>query len=68
MRLKVFGYRSNDQVLGTGAYIAYFKGDGAEAQIVRTVFGLDAVAANKVALQGPRRAGAGRTADRVCRG
>lgn len=64
--LKVFGQPSNDQVLGTGAYksglratmfafedkgIAYFKGEGADAEIVRTVFGLNAVAADKVALR-----------------
>lgn len=64
--LKVFGQPSNDQVLGTGAYkmglratmfsfedkgIGLFKGEGADAEIVRTVFGLDAVAANKVALR-----------------
>lgn len=60
----VFGWRSNDQVLGTGAHergiratmfafedkgIAYYKGEGPETQIVRTVVGLDAVAAGKVA-------------------
>ena len=60
--LKVFGFRSNDQVLGTGAYkaginatmfafedkgICYFKGEGADAQIARSVFGLDAIAAGK---------------------
>lgn len=64
--LKVFGYRSNDQVLGTGAYkaglnatmfafedkgIGYYKGDGADAQIARSVFGLDAVASGKVAMR-----------------
>lgn len=64
--LKVFGYRSNDQVLGTGAYksginatmfafedkgIGYFRGEGADAQIARSIFGLDAIAAGKVALR-----------------
>lgn len=62
--LKVFGHVANDQVLGTGARkegidatmfaqedkgIGYLRADGADAQIVRTVVGLDAVAAEKVA-------------------
>lgn len=61
---KVNDWQSNDQVLGTGAHgqglkatlfafedkgVAYFKGEGARPQIVRTVAGLDAVAAEKVA-------------------
>lgn len=64
--LMVHGWRSNDQVLGTGAHergiratmlsfedkgIGYFKGEGPETQLVRTVVGLDAVAAGKVALR-----------------
>jgi DNA segregation ATPase FtsK/SpoIIIE, S-DNA-T family len=62
--LKVLGWQSNDQVLGDGMSkaglkaqmfawedkgIAYLKGEGADAQIVRSVFGLDAPAAEKVA-------------------
>lgn len=62
--LKVMTWQSNDQVLGTGAHqsgikatmfapqdkgIAYFKGEGPETEIVRTVHGLDAVAATKIA-------------------
>jgi S-DNA-T family DNA segregation ATPase FtsK/SpoIIIE len=61
---KVMTWQSNDQVLGTGAHqsgiratmfasqdkgIAYFKGEGPETEIVRTVVGLDAPAATKVA-------------------
>jgi S-DNA-T family DNA segregation ATPase FtsK/SpoIIIE len=61
---KVNGQVSNDQVLGTSSYkdgvratvfafadkgIAYFRGDGADARIVRTVAGLDAPTAEKVA-------------------
>lgn len=64
--LKVIGHQPNDAVLGTGAYksgidatmfdysdkgLGYLRGDGADAQIVRTVHGLDAVAAEKVALR-----------------
>jgi S-DNA-T family DNA segregation ATPase FtsK/SpoIIIE len=63
---KVEGHISNDQVLGSGMYkaglkatmfsfddkaIAYLKGEGSEPQIVRSVHGLDAVAAEKVALR-----------------
>lgn len=74
--LKVFGYQANDQVLGTGAYkagvdatmfapedkgIGYLRADGAEAQITRSVHGLDAVAAEKVALRArAMRSAAGR--------
>ncbi|HEX5345976.1 MAG TPA: FtsK/SpoIIIE domain-containing protein [Pseudonocardiaceae bacterium] len=62
--LKVHNQVSNDQVLGTGSSkmglkaqlfafadkgIAYLKGEGADAQIVRSVFGLDAPASEKVA-------------------
>jgi S-DNA-T family DNA segregation ATPase FtsK/SpoIIIE len=62
--LKVHNQISNDQVLGTGSSkmglkaqlfafedkgIAYLKGEGADAQIVRSVFGLDAPASEKVA-------------------
>ncbi|MBN9791319.1 hypothetical protein DMP17_22310 [Pseudonocardia sp. TMWB2A] len=61
---KVNGWKSNDQVLGDSSHkeglkatqfafedkgIAYFRGEGADAQIVRTVFGLDAVTSDKVA-------------------
>lgn len=64
--LMVHGWRSNDQVLGTGAHergiratmlsfedkgIGYFKGEGPDTQLVRTVVGLDAVASGKVALR-----------------
>jgi S-DNA-T family DNA segregation ATPase FtsK/SpoIIIE len=64
--MKVFGYQAVDQILGTGAYksgldaqmfsnedkgIGYLRADGAVAQIVRTVHGLDAVAAERVALR-----------------
>lgn len=63
---KVNDWQSNDQVLGTSAHqnglratlfgwndrgLAYLKGDGADAQIVRTIHGLDAVAAEKVVLR-----------------
>ncbi|MCF7548920.1 cell division protein FtsK [Pseudonocardia sp. WMMC193] len=62
--LKVFGWQAGDQILGTGAYksgldaqmfaaedkgIGYLRADGTVTRIVRTVFGLDAVAAEKVA-------------------
>lgn len=62
--LKVHGWRSNDAVLGTEAHsrglkatmfafedkgIAYLKGEGAEALIVRSVSNLDTLAAEKVA-------------------
>lgn len=62
--LKVFGHVANDQILGTGARkagldatmfdiedkgIGYLRADGSDAQIVRSVFGLDAVAADQVA-------------------
>lgn len=61
---KVGGQVSNDQVLGTSSYrqgiratqfgfadkgVAYFKGEGADALIVRSVFGLDATTADKLA-------------------
>lgn len=61
---KVNGQVSNDQVLGTSSHqngiratqfafedkgVAYFKGEGADALIVRTVFGLDAVTSEKLA-------------------
>lgn len=64
--LKVFGFQANDQVLGTGARksgvdatifapqekgIGYLRADGADAAIVRSVHGLDAVAAEKVAMR-----------------
>lgn len=62
--LKVAGQVPNDQVLGTSSYqsglratlfsfddkgVAYLKSDGADARIVRSVAGLDAPAAEKVA-------------------
>lgn len=62
--LKVLDWQSNDQVLGSGMSkaglkaqmfswedkgIAYLKGEGADAQIVRSVFGLDAPNADRVA-------------------
>lgn len=61
---KVNGQVSNDQILGTSMYqagtratqfgfadkgIAYFKGDAADPLVVRTVYGLDAAAADKLA-------------------
>lgn len=61
---KVNGQISNDQVLGTSSYnqgiratqfgfedkgVAYYRGEGADALIVRSVNGLDATAADKVA-------------------
>lgn len=64
--LKVDGQQGNDQVLGTSSYknglratmfsfddkgIAYLRGDGADARIVRSVVGLDAVAAEKIAIR-----------------
>ena len=63
---KVNGQVANDQVLGTSSYqaglratqfafedkgIAYLRSDGADAQIVRSVAGLDAPASEKVALR-----------------
>lgn len=75
--LMVHGWRSNDQVLGTGAHergiratmlafedkgIGYFKGEGPDTQLVRTVVGLDAVAAGKIAL---RARGARQQANRL---
>jgi S-DNA-T family DNA segregation ATPase FtsK/SpoIIIE len=62
--LKVSGQVGNDQVLGTSSYkqgiratmfsfddkgIAYLRSDGADAKIVRSVVGLDAVASEKLA-------------------
>lgn len=64
--MKVFGYQAVDQILGTGAYksgldaqmfdlsdkgIGYLRAEGHDAQIVRTVHGLDAVESEKVALR-----------------
>jgi S-DNA-T family DNA segregation ATPase FtsK/SpoIIIE len=61
---KVNGQVSNDQVLGTSSYqngiratqfgfedkgVAYYRGEGADALIVRSVHGLDATASDKVA-------------------
>lgn len=73
---KVNGQVANDQILGTSSYkeglratlfafadkgLAYFRGDGAEALIVRTVAGLDAPASEKVAVRiRALRAAAGR--------
>ncbi|MHA6626863.1 cell division protein FtsK [Pseudonocardia sichuanensis] len=62
--LKMEGHEQNDRVLGTGAYkrgldaqmfdindkgIAYLKAEGSEPRIVRSVFGLDAVEAGRLA-------------------
>jgi DNA segregation ATPase FtsK/SpoIIIE, S-DNA-T family len=62
--LKVSGQISNDQILGTSSYhaglratvfafedkgVAYLKSDGSDAKIVRSVAGLDAPTAEKVA-------------------
>jgi S-DNA-T family DNA segregation ATPase FtsK/SpoIIIE len=62
--LKVEGHEPNDRILGTGAYrrgidaqmfdledkgIGYLKAEGHPARIVRSVFGLDAVASELVA-------------------
>jgi len=62
--LKMLGHTANDQVLGTGARrrgvdatmfaiedkgIGYLLADGADARIVRTVAGLDAVMADRIA-------------------
>lgn len=62
--LKMFGQDPNDRVLGTGSYkggidatqfaqedlgIAYLRAEGSVPRIVRSVWGLDAVAAEKVA-------------------
>ena len=75
--LMVHGWRSNDQVLGTGAHergiratmlsfedkgVGYFKGEGPDTVIARTVAGLDVVASRKVAL---RARAAREQADRV---
>lgn len=64
--LKMENYETNDRVLGTGAYkrgidatmfaqedvgIGYLKAEGQVARIVRSVWGLDAVASEKVALR-----------------
>lgn len=64
--LKLEGHEANDRVLGTGAYrrgidaqmfsiedkgIAWLKGEGRDAQVVRSVAGLDTVAADKVGLR-----------------
>lgn len=61
--LKIEGHEPNDRILGTGAYrrgldaqmldledkgIGYLKAEGATPQIVRSVFGLDSVAAEKL--------------------
>ncbi len=66
LAFKVNDWQSNDQILGTSAHqnglratlfgwndrgLAYLKGDGADAQIVRTIHGMDAVAAEKVVLR-----------------
>lgn len=62
--LKMEGFQQNDRVLGTGAYkrgidaqmfdiddkgIAYLKAEGSDPRIVRSVFGLDAVEAGRLA-------------------
>ncbi|GAA2855524.1 FtsK/SpoIIIE domain-containing protein [Pseudonocardia halophobica] len=64
--LKMFGQDPNDRVLGTGSYkrgidatqfaqedrgLAYLRAEGDEARIVRSVFGLDAVASEKVGVR-----------------
>lgn len=64
--LKIFGQDPNDRVLGTGSYrqgidatqfatedrgIVYLRAEGAHPQIARTVFGLDAVRSEKVAVR-----------------
>ncbi|MDN5750195.1 MAG: hypothetical protein L0H64_17070 [Pseudonocardia sp.] len=64
--MKVMGQPANDAILGTGAYkaglnatvfayedkgLGYLRGEGSEAQIVRSVHGLDGVAAEKIALR-----------------
>lgn len=64
--LKIEGHEPNDRILGTGAYrrgldaqmfdlddkgIGYLKADGQVATIVRSVWGLDAVASEKLALR-----------------
>lgn len=64
LAFKVTGQVSNDQILGTSSYrdglratlfsfedkgVAILKGEGADARIVRTVVGLDAPTAEKVA-------------------
>lgn len=74
--LKVAGQVPNDQILGTSSYqaglratvfsfddkgVAYLKADGAEARIVRSVVGLDAPTAEKVAARArANRASTGR--------
>lgn len=75
--LKIEGHEPNDRILGTGAYkkgidaqmfdleedksIGYLKGDGARAQIVRSVFGLDGEVAQGVGMRARRlREAAGR--------
>ena len=60
------GFQPNDQILGTGAYsrgvdanmldiddkgIGYLKAEGTKPRIVRSVWGLDAVASEKIALR-----------------
>lgn len=64
--LKVMGWGANDSILGTGAYnsgidatvfayedkgLGYLRAEGAEAQIVRSVYGLDGVRSEKIALR-----------------
>lgn len=64
--LKMEGHEPNDRVLGTGAYkrgvdatmfdfddkaVGYLKAEGQAAAIVRSVWGLDAVASEKLALR-----------------
>jgi S-DNA-T family DNA segregation ATPase FtsK/SpoIIIE len=64
--MKLEGHEPNDRILGTGSYkrgidatmfdvsdkgIGYLKADGAVPAIVRSVYGLDAPAANEVALR-----------------
>ncbi|GEL17706.1 FtsK/SpoIIIE domain-containing protein [Pseudonocardia asaccharolytica] len=73
--MKLEGHEPNDRILGTGSYkrgidatmfdlddkgIGYLKADGAAPRIVRSVYGLDAPAANEVALRARAlRAGVG---------
>ena len=68
--LKIEGQDPNDRILGTGAYkrgydaqmfdleedkgIGYLKGDGARAQIVRSVFGLDGEIAEQLGMRARR--------------
>lgn len=64
LAFKVNGQISNDQILGTSSYqaglratqfgfedkgVAYYRGEGADALIVRTVHGLDATVADELA-------------------